>query len=632
MLTLAVHTFRDRWPLFVGTLLVITLGVALVEASTLILQATDGLRARPGGEVAARDVESFMGLTLTISAFLSVFIIGSTFAFTVHERRRDLALLRLTGATRRQLRTQLAGESVVVGVLGSLAGLLVGFLLVHVQLAVLARLGLPAGHLHPRFSTTAGLIAFGVGVGLSVTGVWTASRRASRARPLDALRDVEEAARVMTVGRWLAGLFWAGCVVAGVLVAQVVADPLVVVAMAMLLIFTAALALQQFSPLLVPLVAALGGALARRHPEGELAHANLVDGRRRAATTAGPLIVLIGMVVGLYGVVLTQTEAQVRDLELGTRADLVVTGTGADVTAIGEVAGVRQAVPLVRVPATASWDDGAAHTTRIDVIATDPAGYRAVMTPRLRDGGLAGFGEGVVLNGDGDGPFAAEPGQVSLTTGGRTVTLPVAAVRATSLTDNSGAHVPLTAVDPALLADAPSRVMITVAPGAPVTQVRTALQDAGFQAQTTADWARGDQAAAADMNRTVTLGIAGLGGLYALIAVVNAVALAAAARRREFAVARLSGLTHTQVVRTSVLEALGVGVIGILLGAAAAAVCLWAVRRAFALLLGETILVIPWATLGWLAAVGLLAVAATAGVGSWVATRPAPISLAAARE
>ncbi|WP_191280012.1 FtsX-like permease family protein [Nocardioides flavus (ex Wang et al. 2016)] len=123
-----------------------------------------------------------------------------------------------------------------------------------------------------------------------------------------------------------------------------------------------------------------------------------------------------------------------------------------------------------------------------------------------------------------------------------------------------------------------------------------------------------------------------LGGLYALIAVINAVALAAAARKRELAVARLSGLTRGQTIRTSALEALAVSAIGVILGAAAAACCLLAARRGFLTLLGEPVLVIPWATLLTLTAVSITAVVGTATIGTWLANRTNPITLAAARE
>ena len=48
-----------------------------------------------------------------VSAFMALFVVGSTFGFVVAGRRRELGLLRLADATPRQVRQRLLGESVV---------------------------------------------------------------------------------------------------------------------------------------------------------------------------------------------------------------------------------------------------------------------------------------------------------------------------------------------------------------------------------------------------------------------------------------------------------------------------------------------------------------------------------------
>ena len=636
MLSMAVHTFRERWTLFVGTLLCVALGVALVESSVLILQAVSRLDvSSEKARIAAGDLKSLMGLTLMVSSFLSVFIIGSTFAFTVNERRRDLALLRLSGATRRQLRSLLLGESLVVGTLATVAGIALGLALVPIQLVLLRRIGIGTDLLDVEVAVLAVVVAASSGLGLSSLGVWVASRRAARVRPLDALRDVEDAARVMTWGRWTWGSLSAALTITFFVLAQASSDPLAALLAATVLIFTASIALQQLSPLVVPLVARLGGAFARRGVEGVLAYANLMDGRRRAATTAGPLITLIGIVIGMYGVISSQFAAQVRDLEITTQADLVVMMRGVDTSGIAAVDGVEAVAPLTPITGMASVRPGSTGPgEEVDLLVTDPVAYRAVMTPRLRDGSLAAFeADTVIANGDSDGPFPAEPAALQIQTGDRTVTLDVIARTATSLGDYSAVIVPAGQVDPAVLAEADTRAMVTVSPGAEPADVRRALVAAGYEdVAPTAVWAAGDQAEMADLNRSLTLGLAGLGGLYALIAVINAVALAGAARKREFAVAQINGLTRTQVIRTSVLEPLGVAVIGIALGGVAALTCLLAARRGFDLVLGEPVVVIPWAAALGLSAVSIAAVVGTAAASTWLAMRTPPITLAAARE
>ncbi|WP_154686139.1 FtsX-like permease family protein, partial [Streptomyces himastatinicus] len=57
-----------------------------------------------------------------LSAFVTVLVVSSGFAFTVVRRRRDLGLLRTIGATPRQLRRLLYGEALTVGAIGGAAG------------------------------------------------------------------------------------------------------------------------------------------------------------------------------------------------------------------------------------------------------------------------------------------------------------------------------------------------------------------------------------------------------------------------------------------------------------------------------------------------------------------------------
>ena len=74
----------------------------------------------------------------------------------------------------------------------------------------------------------------------------------------------------------------------------------------------AAVAMAAFGPLLVPLVGRLiptGGGVA-----GALARANLWDARRRSASIAAPIIVLVGLVLGNVGAGTSFTASAVDEL------------------------------------------------------------------------------------------------------------------------------------------------------------------------------------------------------------------------------------------------------------------------------------------------------------------------------
>ena len=58
-----------------------------------------------------------------------MFIIYNSFAIAVTQRRSEIGILRALGATRGQIRWLFLGESAVIGLVGSLGGLLFGVLI-----------------------------------------------------------------------------------------------------------------------------------------------------------------------------------------------------------------------------------------------------------------------------------------------------------------------------------------------------------------------------------------------------------------------------------------------------------------------------------------------------------------------
>ncbi|MBP0450530.1 ABC transporter permease [Kitasatospora sp. RG8] len=73
-------------------------------------------------------VDTPLGLAAAVAGFVAVFVVAGTFALSITQRRRELALLRLIGSTRRQLRRLIYAEAVLVGLLASAAGCALGLL------------------------------------------------------------------------------------------------------------------------------------------------------------------------------------------------------------------------------------------------------------------------------------------------------------------------------------------------------------------------------------------------------------------------------------------------------------------------------------------------------------------------
>lgn len=133
-----------------------------------------------------------LGLTFASALMLEVaaIIVLHAFFMNVGERRRQLAILRLIGATRKQIIRALVYEGLVLGAAGSLLGLGIGLAAAHLLANAMQQMfqsslpavggGLPA--------IMGGLMT---GPGLAVIGTWLPAYRASRIAPLEAARALE---------------------------------------------------------------------------------------------------------------------------------------------------------------------------------------------------------------------------------------------------------------------------------------------------------------------------------------------------------------------------------------------------------------------------------------------------------
>jgi putative ABC transport system permease protein len=80
----------------------------------------------------ANQVNSLLGLVyvlLALAVIVSLFGLVNTLALAVHERKRELGLLRAVGASRRQVRQMVRYESVITSLIGAVLGLVTGALL-----------------------------------------------------------------------------------------------------------------------------------------------------------------------------------------------------------------------------------------------------------------------------------------------------------------------------------------------------------------------------------------------------------------------------------------------------------------------------------------------------------------------
>jgi putative ABC transport system permease protein len=622
----------QRWSLFAGALLSVALGVALVQSSLLLLISAATLDPPAGLSEAERMAFSdsttaavaMLGVILGAATFLAGFIISSTFAFTVDQRRRELALLRLVGGSRGQVRRLLIGEALLLGGVGAAIGIPAGLGVMAVQAWLMRRMEFVPDGFHGQWRMWILGVSLGTGIVLALAGVLVAARRAAKVRPLEALRETGAAARVMTASRWIGGLLFLGGALALILVAPhggVAGGQ----AMAMNVAMPAAIAVAAFSPLFVPLFARL---LPAAGVTGSLARANVWDARRRSASVAAPLIVLVALVVGNASAGASFATSGIGEMRAQTHADLVVESSGPVGDRIAAVPGVASASTETALPATVTTGHGDdTESESVTAMVVDPAWYAAVHS--AGDALAALRGRAVAAGPGGDVPTH---GTLRLTLPGQELgEVPVVAHLPEAMSGGPSVLLPQGMVPAEELATAPTRGFVMLKPGTDRAAATAALSRVGTVSPLD-DWLRADAAERNSTNNKVMLVVMGLGGLYALIGVVNSVVIGAATRRREFAEARVTGLTRGQVVRSALQESFAVTVAGLILGGLAAAAAMATTLATTAAVTGTATLDIPWTLVAGVGGVALLVTAATSLFTSLSATRQRPVALLGARE
>jgi putative ABC transport system permease protein len=138
-----------------------------------------------------RFITAFLLIFAVLSLIVGAFIIANTFAISISQRTRELALLRAIGASRGQIGRMMLGEALVMSVVGSVTGLLGGIALAAGLKSILRATGvdLPPSPVVVRPAT----VAWSLGIGLIVTiGAAAAPAwRAARISPVAAMRDSE---------------------------------------------------------------------------------------------------------------------------------------------------------------------------------------------------------------------------------------------------------------------------------------------------------------------------------------------------------------------------------------------------------------------------------------------------------
>jgi putative ABC transport system permease protein len=246
-------------------------------------------------------LQGFLLAFAGIALFVGSFVIANSLGITVAQRTREFATIRTIGASRRQVLGSIVLESLVVGILASVAGLFLGLGLAKLLFALFRAVGFTLPNSGLIFQTRTVVVALLVGTVVTLLASLRPAVRATRVPPIAAVREgatlpESRFARFRTLGSALLtalgfaallfGLFAPDLGTTGVLVWLGLG--------ALLVFFGVSLLSVRF---IRPLAAALGWPATRiGGAAGTLARDNARRNPQRTASTAAALMIGLALV------------------------------------------------------------------------------------------------------------------------------------------------------------------------------------------------------------------------------------------------------------------------------------------------------------------------------------------------
>ena len=574
---------------------------------------------------------SFLSTALLVFALIALFVgaftIFNTFSITVGQRTRELALLRMVGASRRQVFRSVLGEAALVGLAASLVGVGLGVLAAVALKALLGAFGVTLPSAPLVFEARTVVVALAVGVGVAVISAIGPARRAVRIAPVAALvatreEKPESLRRRVTIGALAAS----GGIAA--LVAGLTAPAILLVGLGAVAVFIAA---GMLAPIVAgPMSGLLGRPLAALlGTAGRLGRENSMRSPRRTAQTAAALMVGIALVsaIAVLGASLSQSART--NLESAVTADDIITGPSSGFSTSVAVAVSR--IPGVSTVTNVYKGQFELRGSLSSLDAVTPARLRRTVHLAITAGsGAPALAAGELLI---DTTTAsakhlsvglavpvtfAQTGRATIRIGGIFKANPLIGSYVVGASFfRSRFHNPL-----------PVAVLVSTQPGAgdvekAINRYLNVYPNVGVQSR-----AEFEQAQQATVNQELGLVyvLLALAVVVALIGIVNTLMLSVFERTHELGLLRAVGMKRRQVramIRSeAVIIALFGAIIGVIIGTALGVAFAASLKQQ-----GITEVAIPYASLlGFLVLAALLGLAAA----SWPARRAAKLDVLAA--
>ncbi|OZM73788.1 ABC transporter permease [Amycolatopsis antarctica] len=552
-----------------------------LEGTGLVVYSGDDRGSLEFHDVAGArgDLTELSGALGGVVIMIAVMVVSSTLALTVHQRRRELALLRAVAATPKQIYRMIAGEALIISVVASVIGCLPGVLAAQVLRWALTLVGVVPEDFEFSYGPVPMLVAVAICVLAAELAAWGVARKAVAIKPIEALGDSATETPKLGGARTGIGIFlfllgtcasllplFFGSIFA---VAGAGSGALIMVISILLL-----------GP---PVVTAATKLLAGRvrnwfGVHGFLAVANILANSRRLATGIGPLVLAIGFASVQLFIPTTTAAAAEDEATDGTLSNYTITSStgGISPTAVEDVLaaeGVEAATAVVRTQLYAS-------TSLLDspevfdyqVQGVSPAGLERNLDLGVTSGSVRDLGrDTVAISGGAASTLGVSTGQpIQLHYPDGTHARPTVAAIYDRGLGFGDVTVPLDTLREHSSRVLDDTILVRSTPGADGEALTARLQDLakrypGLEVldETGLSAAQQEQASASTFTSAIPLMLV-FG--YIAIAVANTLVMTTLSRVREFALLRLVGMTSGQVLRMMRAEASTAVVIAVVIG------------------------------------------------------------------
>ncbi len=625
MFYLSRRTVSRHRSLYAGSFVALAVGVFLLGLAATATAATIAYRAASSASITVTTLggdgtspeqvsvpmsdadvvglQTVLSMVGTLAGFITIFVIASTFAFAVASRRRELGLIRLIGATPRQVRRMILGEALVVALAASLTGAVLAQLATPLLLRKASYTELAPVKLEPASPWLPLSIAVAAGLLVAMLGARSAARRAGRVGAIDALREAAlEPPRIGPVRIVFGLLFLAGAIMMLTLIRPSTGEGAVPLSMFTPMVMVIGLTL--LAPLVVPWISRLWALplVAWTRVSGRLARSNVVAAPRRSASLAAPILsisAIAGSMVLSLSLAADSAGADIRD---AVRAPVVVTGSEslAGVPGIGAVdAGVP--FQFVRISST--------YAQLEDAEGIDPAVAARTRELTPLSGDLAQLtGNAVAISKEMSGFENYKVGdEVPMTFLDRTVVkLRIVAIVPNAFGVNPSFLVPLELARRHAPKAQPDRQFVLPAEGTDPAALVDTLDRRGVHAQVATEWDADQADGIRQGNQLGLILLLGPAALYSAIAIANTLLMGSLQRRHEFITSRLLGATPAQIRRMVLWESSLVGVVALTLGTAITVTVGILIRHALTSGVSDVPMTVPWGILLGIAGICLL--------------------------